>query len=83
MVVVKIELWPLGDETQAKQIGEIRIANVGGDQETGIYDAQLAHAGVYWGRPGAYKTARAVTHLRRLSPYHLLLRVLTKALGRA
>lgn len=84
MLVVKIELWPQGRENEAHQIGELKIANDGsGTQERGNYDVALAHAGDFWGKPGDYKTGRVEAHLRRLSPYHLLLAALSSALSTA
>lgn len=81
MVVVKIELWPRGDERQAREIGRVRITNDGtGDSQYGNYDAELAHAGRYAGRPGVWKRGRVGRHYRDLSPYHLVARALAAAL---
>lgn len=82
MVVVKIELWPHGDESKARPLGVAMIANDGtGDVKTGSYEVQLAHAGRYFGKPGVWKRGRVESHNRQLSPYHLVLSSLKAALG--
>lgn len=81
MVVVKIEMWPHGDETKAFPIGQMNIANDGtGDVAVGQYEVELLHAGSYFGKPGAWKSAKGFKYLRRLSPYHLVAAAL-KACG--
>jgi len=83
MVVVKIELWPGGDPSKARPLGEMRISNDGtGTEERGNYDVELAHAGKYYGRPGNWKTGRAMGYLRTLSPYHLVQLALNATIGR-
>ena len=82
MVVVKLELWPGGDETQARPLGIIAIANDGtGNADAGNYTAEASHAGRYFGRRREpYKRCRVTGFARCLSPYRLLYRVL-KAMG--
>jgi len=82
MVVVKIEMWPHGDESKAYPLGKIEIANDGtGDAQSGNYDVTAFHAGIFYGkRREPYKTGRVVGFLRRLSPYALLAKAL-KAIG--
>ncbi len=42
MIVVKIELWPGGDESKAREIGRIDIANnLKGDSNRGTYTVVL------------------------------------------
>lgn len=42
MIVVKVEMWPHGDESRKYRLGEMRIANDGtGSQGTGSYDAVM------------------------------------------
>ncbi len=74
MVVVKIELWPHGDQTKSRTLGVMSIANDGtGSVEQGNYKAELSHAGVYYGRkPGAWKRGMVLGYRRTLSPYHLV-----------
>ncbi len=77
MVVVKIEMWPHGDESKAYPLGQINIANDDtGTESSGNYKAELLHAGRYWGKPGAYRTGQIKGFPRALSPYHLIARVL-------
>lgn len=45
MLVIKIELWPGGRESAAKEIGREYIANVGGDHEHGDYVAAVCRRG--------------------------------------
>ncbi len=83
MVVIKLEIWPGGDESKARPLGRIDIANDNtGTEESGNYKARLYHAGRFWGRPGFWKFG-SVQGYRRLvqSPYHLVLMALKSALG--
>ncbi len=81
MIVVRIELWPGGKESAKKTIGEITIVNdLTGTGEKGNYRCVLGHAGRYRGMPGNWKEGRIVGHLRKLSPYHLLLTALKSTL---
>lgn len=41
MITVKVELWPLGSEEHAREIGRMYIANVGGDATRGDYDVAV------------------------------------------
>ena len=45
MIVVKIELWPLGAESRKREIGRMYIANVGGDVERGDYQVAVCRRG--------------------------------------
>lgn len=38
MLVVKVEIWPYGAESQAKELGRLYIANVGGTLGKGKYE---------------------------------------------
>lgn len=76
MVVCKIELWPGGDATKAKPIGEIEIINDGtGTLEECQYDVYLTHAGTFYGKDGYYKKGKC-NYKRKLSPYHLIVNAL-------
>lgn len=74
MVVVKIELWPKGDEKKARPLGTIIIANnATGDAQHGNYDVSASHAGIYYGkRKEPYKTAKVTGFPRKWSPYKLV-----------
>ncbi|HWB13318.1 MAG TPA: hypothetical protein VG826_29100 [Pirellulales bacterium] len=82
MVVVKIELWPHGDEEQKRPLGVLTIANDGsGDARVGHYDVTASHAGAYFGRRREpYRTGKVRGFPRQLSPYRLVCRAL-KAIG--
>lgn len=41
MITVKVELWPRGDESTAREIGRMYIANVGGTVERGDYEVAV------------------------------------------
>lgn len=45
MIVVKLELWPFGDEERAREIGRTYIANVGGDTTLGNYEVAVCRRG--------------------------------------
>ena len=45
MIVVKIELWPSGSESAAREIGRTYIANVGGTARRGDYRAHTCRRG--------------------------------------
>lgn len=45
MIYIRIELWPGGNRHRAKTLSEVVIANVGGDQEEGIYNAYKSEEG--------------------------------------
>lgn len=82
MLVVRVELWPKGEASLARPIAEMRISNdATGDYERANYDVELLHSGKYWGKPGAWKKGRVLGHLRKLSPYHLVLAALVKTIG--
>jgi len=84
VLVVKLLLWPQGDESRARQLGEVRIINdATGDETHGNYRVELLHAGKFWGKPGNWKSGRVLGWMRELSPYHLLLAALEATIGRA
>ncbi len=39
MIVVKVEIWPFGDQSKRQEIGRMYIANTGGDHIKGNYTA--------------------------------------------
>lgn len=80
MIVVKIELWPRGNEDNKRQIGEIRTANdATGTNSRGNYDGMLftKHR-----NPRVWKRGRVVDFPRqRMNVYDLLLQILRSAIG--
>lgn len=47
MLVIRIELWPKGDERRAREIGRGLIANVGGTDQVGDYEVRLLKSAEY------------------------------------
>jgi hypothetical protein len=45
MIVVKVELWPYGDRSKAKELGRTYIANVGGSLTRGNYEVAVCKKG--------------------------------------
>lgn len=41
MIVVKIEMWPKGDETKKREIGRTYIFNAGGSLRRGDYEVRV------------------------------------------
>jgi len=82
MVVVRIELWPFGQQDKSRLLGVVKIANdLSGDKKYGNYVVDLSHAGKYLGKKkGVWKSGRVKHHLRRLSPYHLVYKALKASL---
>ena len=82
MVVVKIELWPHGNEEKAREIGRAEIWNDGtGNEKHSNYGVNLLHSGIYFGKPGIWKKGYVEKHYRKQSPYHLVVKALKSALG--
>jgi len=42
VIVVKIEMWPKGDESRAREIGRTYIYNAGGTAERGDYEVRVS-----------------------------------------
>lgn len=86
MIVVRIEIWPRGDETKKRLLGVVTIVNDGtasdgtGNSKYGNYDVRLSHAGKFRMKKGIWKKGRVEHHLRKLSPYHLVCKALQAAL---
>lgn len=82
MIVVRIELWPHGDESSSKPLGVLVISNDGtGNQQLGNYSVTASHAGDFYGkRKEPFKQGVVTGFLRHLSPYRLIYRAL-KAIG--
>lgn len=83
MIVVKIELWPHGDETKKYDIGYAVIAlnAVSKDRKIGNYDVALSHSGTYFNKDGIWKSGEVIGHNRGDSPYHLIAKALESALS--
>lgn len=87
MLVIRIELWPKGDESRAREIGRGLIANVGGTDQVGDYEVRLLKSAEYAKsydprRPGVWRRGTVAGFPRlRLGPWDLLLRALVAACG--
>lgn len=51
MIYIRIELWPFGNHRQAKLLGEMVVANVGGDADMGEYDIRASVEGGFEAQP--------------------------------
>jgi hypothetical protein len=78
MLVIKIEIWPLGQESLKRELGTAYIANdISGDRTTGNYNYRLMKSPEYAKRPGVWKRGRVENFPRqRLGPWDLLFRAL-------
>lgn len=81
MVVVKIEMWPRGDESKKYPLAEMHIANVGGNASSGDYEfVAYGKGGQRW--PGQRGTGRIERFPRkRLMAFDLLFRCLKIMVG--
>ena len=83
MIIVKVELWPMGDGNKAREIGRARIINDGtGDATHGNYRIELLKSAEYSKNDadGIYKKGVVVGFLRKRGPRHLLFEGLKDAL---
>ena len=82
MLVCKLEMWPGGAESKARELGRVMIANVGGTQSVGTYEVQIPKSAEYAKRPGIWRRGRVNGFPRlRLGPIDLLLRALIACVG--
>lgn len=66
MLVIKIELHPHGRSNDARELGRMVIANVGGTSEIGEYEISARNARpAVWGAPSDRDTADVLN-----SPHH-------------
>lgn len=80
MVVVRVELWPGGDRSKARLLGEARIANDGGQRtdSRGDYTVELSK----FNGTGVWKRGRVTGFPRlRLGGWDLLFRALRATVG--
>ena len=81
MIVVKVELWPHGDESHARSLGFAEIANDGsGDLQTGNYEVRLFQ----WGSVRRLWKKGTVSGFdrKRHGPWDLLALALAAIVGR-
>lgn len=83
MIVVKVELWPFGRESDAREIGRARIFNDGtGDARQGNYRVELLKSAEYSPRNAGqiYKRGVVIGFLRKRGPWPLLMLAIKNAL---
>lgn len=84
MIVVRIELWPKGDESRKREIGVGHITNVGGTAARGDYKVKLLKSPEYAKRDGIWRSGEVHRFPRGgkvFGPWDLLLLALSAALG--
>lgn len=85
MIVVKLELWPGGDESRAVDLGKAIIANASGLADLSGYEVRLLKGEAYSRRPGdLYKAGRVPAFPRkdkRWGPWELLALALEATVG--
>ncbi len=82
MLVCKIEMWPKGDEAAKYELGEVRIASIGGDRHIGHYSVELMKCAKIAKKEGVWRSAKVLNFQRMLhGPYDLLLRALIACVG--
>lgn len=87
MIYIRVELWPKGDRSRPRSLGEAVIENVGGDEKVGAYRMSISkpagfadpthpRAGECWKQDGLEGFARQ----SKLGAWDLLLLMLAKLL---
>ena len=69
MIVVKIELWPLGNEDEKREIGRTYISNVGGTPTRGDYKVRVCRKGQFEYDPRKALEGRGFTRTGEVSNY--------------
>jgi hypothetical protein len=75
VIVIRLELWPQGDESKKRLLGVAQIANVGGTADLGDYDAIIFKSPEYATRPGVWRRGQVSgfhRRSRRVGPWELL-----------
>jgi len=81
MLVVKVEVWPGGDENGAFEIGRMEIGNMTASGHVCDYKARITQEKeILLMVPSLDKTVTVKSHSRRAGPWKLIKRVLEKAL---
>ncbi|HSY50415.1 MAG TPA: hypothetical protein VLC46_16505 [Thermoanaerobaculia bacterium] len=84
MIVVRVELWPKGDESRKREIGLGQITNVGSSTARGDYTVKLLKSPEYAKTGGIWRSGWVRDFPRTsgaFGPWDLLLLALLAALG--
>jgi hypothetical protein len=84
MIVVKIEMWPGGNENhpRKRELQRILITNIGSNAQTGDYDVTIPKSAEYARRGGVWKAGKVRSFPRlKLGPADLLLRALVACIA--
>jgi hypothetical protein len=69
MIVVKIEMWPKGDASSAREIGRTYIYNAGGTDKRGDYEVRVCREGSFDPDVQAIRSGKGFTRTGRVEGY--------------
>ena len=69
MIVVKIEMWPKGDESEAREIGRTYIYNAGGSLTHGDYEVCVCRKNQFEHVPRKVLSGEGFTRTGRVEGY--------------
>jgi len=75
MLVLKLEIWPKGDKTKARTVGEATLSNIGGDERTGDYEFEIEET-AFGEMPARASKGHIYHHDRMLGAWVLVHRML-------
>ena len=85
MIVVKIEMWPKGDESKKHELGRTYIYNAGGSLTKGDYEVRVCRKGKYSFTLDDLHSGKGFTRTARVEGYPRLAyniwRLVLQALG--
>lgn len=55
MIVVRVELWPHGMQHRSREIAQVMISNVGGDDDHGDYECEASVFEPFWHHRASFK----------------------------
>lgn len=81
MLVVKVEIWPGGNEAAAREIGRMEMANISDLAAVSDYSVQIVQAATpRLGVPAFNEQVTVEGHARRDGPWRLVKRALDRLL---
>jgi hypothetical protein len=69
MLVVRLEMWPMGDATKAREIGRTYIYNEGGSTVLGDYGVRVCHEGQLGFEPWMNHVSKAFARSAKVLKY--------------